>query len=155
MIPKNVTLVCTSDTDIHGYQSALFAIPQNQELRKYASNWRCSKMSPQKSSLLDKNMSGVTQYKSTHITPIGNGWYLSDNIVKPLLMTTLPGYACEVDLVQCGCRHSGQKCQTRKCECMKSRLRCTRACFCGTWCENLHNTCDSDSDWMMMNDAFC
>ena len=47
--------------------SSVLAIPQNQELRKYASYWRCSKMSPQKSSLLDKNMSGVTQYKSTHI----------------------------------------------------------------------------------------
>ena len=104
------------------------------------------KMSPQKSSLLDKNMSGVTQYKSTHITPIGNDWYMYDKIVKPLLMTTPPGYACEVDLVQCGCRHTGQKCQTRKCAYMKSRLRCTRACFCGTWCENLHTTCDSDSD---------
>ena len=62
-------------------------------------------MSPQKSSLPDKNMSGVTP---DLFTPIGNGWYLSDNIVKPLLMTNQPLYVCEVDLVQCGCKHTGQ-----------------------------------------------
>ena len=80
------------------------------------------------------------------ITPIGNGWYLSDNLVKPVLMTTQPVSACEVDLVQCGCKQTGQKCQTRKCACMKSRLKCTRACSCGTWCENPQNTYNTDSE---------
>ena len=33
--------------------------------------------------------------------------------------------ACSLNLVHCGYKETGQKCQTRKCACMKAGLLCT------------------------------
>ena len=71
--------------------------------------------------------------------PTMHGWTLTDGQLLPTLMS-LPAVpeSC-LEVVSCSCATA---CQTSRCKCRKSKLRCTRACTCAHTTEFCMNNAD-------------
>ena len=76
-------------------------------------------------------------------TPIGNGWLESEGCLKPKLMRKDPVPICCIELLTCKCK----SCSTTRCTCRRNKLKCVRACSCGSdsICLNPMNE-DTESD---------
>ena len=70
-------------------------------------------------------------------SPEQYGWHVKDNTLMPTLMTNVPISKSRVEVKVCNCKETGNRCQTRRCVCVKNHLICTGACGCDNeWCSN-------------------
>lgn len=68
------------------------------------------------------------------------GWYFSERLLKPNLMTREEVSAACLQLAYCGCSREGGCCVNRRCTCVQLSLCCSKACKCGDRCRNDRNT---------------
>ena len=81
-------------------------------------------------------------------SPVGHGWELEDDCLKPVYMTKDPAPRSLIEITTCNCKRS--QCQGN-CSCYNSDLSCTEACLCmaDETCKNPHTAivqCDSESE---------
>ena len=74
-------------------------------------------------------------------SPVGNGWELSEGVVKPVLMTQEAAPEGLAELAVCKCDKSSSK-SNLCCLCRMNEMPCTEACGClpDENCQNPHNT---------------
>ena len=72
--------------------------------------------------------------------PEDSGWYYSEGLLKPKLMTREEVLAACLQLAYCGCSREGGCCVNRRCTCVQLSLCCSKACKCGDRCRNDRNT---------------
>ena len=60
-------------------------------------------------------------------SPVGHGWELEDDCLKPVYMTKDPARRSLIALTTCNCKRS--QCQGN-CSCYNSDLSCMKACLC-------------------------
>jgi len=61
-------------------------------------------------------------------SPVQMGWMKNtDSGLQPILMSLSPIPESCLEMISCACR---KQCQTRRCKCRKSALRCTSMCTC-------------------------
>ena len=73
--------------------------------------------------------------------PEDSGWYYSEGLLKPELMTREEVSAACLQLAYCGCSREGGCCVNRRCTCVQLSLCCSKACIkCGDGCRNDRNT---------------
>lgn len=81
-------------------------------------------------------------------SPEGYGWRLVDNKWTPVMTSLPPAPEAILQLVKCGC--AKDKCQTKRCQCVKAGLKCTDLCKCSDddeMCENtLPDVFDEEED---------
>lgn len=65
-------------------------------------------------------------------TPDGHGWEVKGSSITPLWMVKPAAPAALLELTRCGCTTG---CESKRCSCLKSALKCTAACSC-TGCNN-------------------
>ena len=70
--------------------------------------------------------------KMTIPSPIGNGWQLSNEGIEIHWMTHHPAPDSLLKCANCKCKTG---CQTKRCSCQKSGLKCTELCSCVA-CQN-------------------
>ena len=74
------------------------------------------------------------------LKPVDSGWYYSEGLLKPKLMTREEVSAACLQLAYCGCSREGGCCVNRRCTCVQLCLSCSKACKCGDRCRNDRNT---------------
>ena len=72
--------------------------------------------------------------------PEDSGWYYSEGLLNPKLMTREEVSATCLQLEYCGCSQEGGCCVNRCCICLQLCLCCSKACKCGVRCRNDRNT---------------
>ena len=72
--------------------------------------------------------------------PEDSGWYYSEGLLKPKLMTREEVPAACLQLEYCGCSREGGCCVNRRCTCVQLSLCCSKSCKCGDRCRNDRNT---------------
>ena len=79
------------------------------------------------------------------LSPVGNGWELSEGIVKPVLMIQEAAPEGLVELAVCKCDKSSCNFHLR-CLCRTNEMPCTEASgfMADENCQNLHNTENAD-----------
>jgi len=71
--------------------------------------------------------------------PEDSGWYYSEGLLKPKLMTQEEVSTACLQLAYCGCSREGGCCVNRQCTCVRLALCCSKACKCGDRCRNDRN----------------
>ena len=72
--------------------------------------------------------------------PEDSGWYYSEGLLKPKLITREEVSPACLQLAYCGCSREGECCVNRRCTCVKISLSFSKACKCGDRCRNDRNT---------------
>ncbi|CAH3177444.1 unnamed protein product [Porites evermanni] len=72
--------------------------------------------------------------------PEDSGWYYSEGLLKPKLLTREEVSAACLQLAYCGCSREGGCCVNRRCTCVQLSLSCSKAYKCGDRCRNDRNT---------------
>ena len=72
--------------------------------------------------------------------PEDSGWYYSEGLLKPKLMTREEVSAACLQLAYCGCSQEGGCCVNRRCTFVQLFLCGFKACKCGDRCRNDRNT---------------
>ncbi|KAM7428964.1 hypothetical protein ABFA07_020143 [Porites harrisoni] len=80
------------------------------------------------------------------LKPVDSGWYYSEGLLKPKLMTREEVSAACLQLAYCGCSREGGCCVNRRCTCVQLSLSCSKACKCGNRCRNDRNTTAEENE---------